>query len=76
MGTADESRPTRSSDAQATMPHWVDRRTIGQVLRHTAGSFADRTAIVFQSLNWSLTWREFDREVDEAAKALLACGIG
>ncbi|MFM8172160.1 MAG: AMP-binding protein [Pirellulaceae bacterium] len=76
MGTADESRQTRSSDAKATMPPWVDRRTIGQVLRHTAGSFADRTAIVFQSLNWSRTWREFDREVDEAAKALLACGIG
>jgi fatty-acyl-CoA synthase len=76
MSRSSDPEAAHSSKHSSTDAPWVDGRTIGEVLHHTASSFADRTAIVFQSMNWRRTWKEFDRDVDKAAKALLACGIG
>lgn len=54
---------------------WVDGRTIGQVLREVAGRHAARDALVFPDLKFRLTWSEFDRAVDQAARGLLALGF-
>ncbi len=54
---------------------WVDGLTIDQVLRKTAGEFANQRAIVFDQPNWQRSWSEFEREVDRAAKGLMAIGI-
>ena len=54
---------------------WVDRLTIGQVLRETARRIPDQDAVVFPGLQWRLNWRELDREVDRVAKALLGLGF-
>ncbi len=55
---------------------WVDGLTIGQVLRQTAQRFADHDALIFPQLNIKLSYSELDAQVDNAAKALLAHGIG
>ena len=55
---------------------WVDQLTIGQTLRETAKRWPRQTAVVFSCVPWRATWEEFDRQVDEVAKALLAAGIG
>jgi fatty-acyl-CoA synthase len=75
MSRSFDPKAAHSTNRSTTDAPWVDGRTIGDVLHHTARSFADRTAIVFQNVHWSRTWREFDNDVDKAAKALLACGI-
>jgi len=54
---------------------WVDGLTIGQVLSQTADRFAASDALVFPALNFTASYREFDRLVDEAARGLLALGI-
>lgn len=56
-------------------PLTVDGLTIGQVLRLTAGGVPDQDAYVFCQPGVRATWAEFDREVDEAARALLALGF-
>lgn len=55
---------------------WVDQRTISDVLHETSLKNPHKTAVVFSSLGWRLSWQEFDREVDRVAKALMANGIG
>jgi fatty-acyl-CoA synthase len=62
------------SDAGAAAP-WVDGITIGRTLRETARKHPDRPAVVFPQFNYRRTWAEFDREVDQDAKALLGLGI-
>jgi fatty-acyl-CoA synthase len=52
---------------------WVDGRTVGDVLRKTAGEFPDRDAVVFPGLCWS--WGELDRRVDRVASALIGRGV-
>ena len=54
---------------------WVDGLTIGQVLRTTAQKFPDHDALVFPQTGQRWTWRQFDAEVDRAARALIALGI-
>jgi fatty-acyl-CoA synthase len=54
---------------------WVDGLTIGQALRRTAARVPDRTAVVFPALNVRPSWSQFDKAVDQAAKALLALGF-
>jgi len=58
-------------------PHipWVDGLTIGQVLQKTAERFADREAMVFPQLGRRWRWRQFEANVDAAARGLLALGI-
>ena len=55
---------------------WVDALTFGQVLDETAARFAERDALVFPALGLRLNYREFVDRVDEAARGLLALGIG
>ena len=54
---------------------WLDRLTIGQVLRETASRFPLQDAIVFSSADYCRTWAAFDQEVDQVARALLAMGL-
>ena len=53
----------------------IDGLTIGQVLRRTAAEHPDQDAYVFCQPQVRATWAEFDRQVDEAARALLALGF-
>ena len=54
---------------------WVDGLTIGQVLRETARRHGARPALVFCQFGYRRTYAEFDREVDEVARALIGLGI-
>ena len=54
---------------------WVEGLTIGQVLRQTASRFANQDAVVFCDEGYRATWGEFDAQVDQAAKSLLAMGV-
>ena len=54
---------------------WVDGLTVGQVLEKTATSLPSLDALVFPHRNLRWTWKEFDRQVDETARALVAWGI-
>ncbi len=55
---------------------WVDGITIGRMLRETAKRHPARRAYAFPQFNCRRTYAEFDREVDQAAKALVGLGIG
>lgn len=55
---------------------WVDGLTIGQALSQTAAIHGDRDALVFPGQGLRLNYREFDARVDEAARGLVALGIG
>jgi fatty-acyl-CoA synthase len=54
---------------------WVDGLLISQVLRRTVEAHGDRDALVFTSLDYRRTWREFDAEVELAARGLLSLGL-
>jgi fatty-acyl-CoA synthase len=53
----------------------VDKLTIGQVVRETARRVPDDDAYVFCQPGVRATWAEFDRQVEEVARALLALGF-
>jgi fatty-acyl-CoA synthase len=55
---------------------WVDGLTIGEVLSRTAREHGGRDAAVFCASGHRRTYAEFDLDVDEAARGLLAMGIG
>lgn len=61
--------------AQTNSEPWVEGLTIGQALAQTVGRYGDRDAAVFQAegIHWS--YLDFDRQVYEAAKGLIAMGI-
>lgn len=52
----------------------VEGLTIGAALRRTAGRIPDQDAYVFCQPGVRATWAQFDRQADEAARALLALG--
>ncbi|MGC3969313.1 MAG: AMP-binding protein [Pirellulales bacterium] len=54
---------------------WVDGLLVSQALRRTVEQNADRDALVFTSLGYRRTWREFDDDVELAARGLLALGL-
>lgn len=54
---------------------WVDGQTFGQVLSRTVQRFGDREALVFPHLDYRLTYSEFQNEVRELARGLLALGV-
>jgi fatty-acyl-CoA synthase len=54
---------------------WVEGLTISQVLRKTAERYPAADALAFPKLNLRVSWREFDAQVDAAARGLLALGI-
>src|SRR3954451_13609588 len=49
--------------------------TIGENLRRTVERFPDREALVVRHQGYRATWSELWREVDQAARALLARGV-
>ncbi len=59
----------------ATTKPWVDGLTIGQVLARTVALHADQDAVVFPQLGLRWSWLEFQRQVEQAARGLLALGI-
>ena len=54
---------------------WVDGLTIGQMLAKTAARCGDRDALVFTSLDYRRTYREFKADVDAAARGLAEAGL-
>lgn len=55
------------------MTDWFEKRTLGSLPATAAARWAEREALVFRDQRWS--WVDFDREVDRAAKALIALGV-
>jgi fatty-acyl-CoA synthase len=60
--------------ADSSVP-WVEGLTIGAILRKTAARFPEHDALVFPQFDVRMNYRQFDAEVDRAARALLALGI-
>jgi fatty-acyl-CoA synthase len=54
---------------------WVDGLTIPQALARTARNYPDHDALVFPALGLRLSYAEFSRQVDLAARGLVALGI-
>ncbi len=54
----------------------VEGKTIPQVLLETAQQYAEQDALVFPQQDLRMSWAEFERATYEAAKGLLALGIG
>jgi fatty-acyl-CoA synthase len=65
------ARPT----VDETATPWVDGLTMSQVLRETARRFPDHDALAFPALGLRVSYREFSRQVDLAARGLVALGI-
>lgn len=55
---------------------WIDGLTIGQVLRETARKYPKQDALVFPKLGLRISYAQLDDIVDNAARGLLALGIG
>lgn len=55
--------------------HGLSDLTLGQILDRTAAKFPNQPALVYVDRNFRLTYREFNRMVDETAKGLMALGI-
>ncbi|MEQ8791393.1 MAG: AMP-binding protein [Pirellulaceae bacterium] len=49
---------------------------IPQVLAQTAEKYPERDAVVFPKLDLRLSWRQFAQQVEDAARGLVAIGIG
>ncbi len=54
---------------------WIDGLTFSQVLTETVERHGDRDALVFPQLGLRRTYRQFDADVAEAARALLTLGV-
>jgi fatty-acyl-CoA synthase len=65
----------RPAEIDENATPWVDRKTIGQVLRETAKRYPRHDALVFPALGLRTSYREFNQQVDQAARGLLALGI-
>jgi fatty-acyl-CoA synthase len=61
-------------DLMPTNP-WVDGLTFAEVLTQTVERFGRHDALAFPHLGYRRTYREFQAEVRETARALLAIGI-
>lgn len=54
---------------------WVDGLTIARMLARTAERSGNADAVVFPSCNYRRTYAEFEAEVRQCARALLALGV-
>jgi fatty-acyl-CoA synthase len=54
---------------------WVDGLTVAQMLARTVQHHGDRDAVVFPQCNYRRTYRQFQAEVREFARALLALDV-
>ena len=55
------------------MGEWFERVALGALPSRAARRFGSREALVFEGRRW--TFEEFDRDVDRAARGLLAAGV-
>ncbi|HEX5269471.1 MAG TPA: AMP-binding protein [Gemmataceae bacterium] len=55
---------------------WVDGLTFAEVLTRTAERHDDRDALVFPWLNYRRSYAEFRADIRQAARALMALGVG
>jgi fatty-acyl-CoA synthase len=55
---------------------WLDGLTFAQVLARATARFGDHEALVFPQLGFRQTYREFQADVRQTARALLALGVG
>ena len=69
--TATKRRP----DVDENATPWVEGKTIGQVLRETARRYPQHDALAFPALGLRTSYQQFDTQVDQAARGLLALGI-
>src|SRR5262245_46584450 len=60
---------------EVNSPPWVEHLTFGQVLAKTARQFPDHDALVFPQFDYRRSYAQFCRDVDEAARALMAVGV-
>jgi fatty-acyl-CoA synthase len=58
-----------------TTTPWVDGLTFAEVLARTVERCGEHDALVFPQLGYRRTYREFQTEVEECARALLALGM-
>ena len=58
-----------------TTSPWVERLTFAEALAHTVERFGKNDALVFPYLDYRCTYREFQADVRECARALLALGV-
>lgn len=58
-----------------SMTPWVDGFTIGHVLRQTAERFPAAEAFVFPEYQTRSTYHDFDQQVDQVARSLMALGL-
>jgi fatty-acyl-CoA synthase len=54
---------------------WLDRLTFAEVLARTVDRHGERDALVFPQLNHRRSYAQFQEEVNQAARALMALGI-
>ncbi len=54
---------------------WVDGLTFAEVLRQTGDRFGDHDALVFPQLGYRRSYAEFENDVRECARALMALGV-
>jgi fatty-acyl-CoA synthase len=55
------------------MREWFEKTTLGALPVRAAGLYGDREALCFEGTRWS--FKDLSRDVDRAARALLALGI-
>ena len=55
------------------MGEWFEKHTIGNLVQDAANRFNSREALVFNDKRW--TFKEFQEDVSQAAKALISIGI-
>jgi fatty-acyl-CoA synthase len=71
--------PTRAPSAlsfvSGTSTQPLLYRTVDGVLKAAAAEMPDRTALVVSSQSVRFTFAELDRQVDEVARGMLACGL-
>lgn len=69
-------RSDASKEPNMSDQPWVEGKTIGQVLAETVKNHAGNDALVFPQSDFRYSYAQFDRAVYEAAKGLMALGIG
>ena len=67
--------PGAQSPADENSLPWVEDLTIGQVLRETARRYPEQDAYVFCESGVRRSWADFDRDIDQVARALLSLGL-
>jgi fatty-acyl-CoA synthase len=49
--------------------------TLGQLLADTVAAYPENDAVVYVDRDYRLTWKQFEKQVDDMAKGLMALGV-